>query len=199
MISCLTKLAITLTVAIFTVLPAAANDILLNGDFSDGKTHWHGNGNAPDEGGKLIITLNPDHWTGVYQTFSAESPALQSKVTYSISDDCSLGAAAPSGGLAPPLTSAELLEATGLQNNIFNITVEYPHTWVVALVNNGMLVNESFSEIDPKRNNPHTLTTTITPWIGQFVGVDLCLVFPPGHGTVTLSKVELLPPNGSQR
>jgi hypothetical protein len=194
MISYLSKLVIVLFLFLAGLSPALANDILLNGDFSDGKTHWHGDGDAPDLGGKLVITLKPDRWTGVYQTFSAESTALKLKVTYELSDDCSLGAKKSPDDIVSPLTASALQEATGLQNGIFNITLDPYYSWVAVFVSGGSLIEEQPAHVQLDKGNPHNLEMTVSPWMGKFDDVNLCLVFPPGRGTVTLTKVELVPP-----
>jgi hypothetical protein len=46
MISRLPKIVTVLFLAGAALLSAHADDILLNGDFTDGKTHWHGDGDA---------------------------------------------------------------------------------------------------------------------------------------------------------
>ena len=186
---------------------ARASDIILNSDFSDGKTHWHGDGDAPDAGGKLVITLKPDKWTVVRQNFSANSASLKLKITYSFSDDCTLGK--NGDALIPPLTATGLDEACGLDNNIYNVTLDSKwDLWTVILVSGGTLISEypiytnnyggtyrgygSQNTTDATGNQ--TFTTQLKQWDNQFISDDLCLCFPPGQGTVTLTDVEITPP-----
>lgn len=198
MISYLSKLAIAVTLVIGSLSFVQADDILLNGDFADGKTHWHGDGDSPETGGRLVITLNPDKWTAVYQTFSAEIAPLQLKITYELSSDCTLLATQSTEQPTAPLTSDALREATGLPNTIFNIGLAHNCAWLILLVGDGTMVEERHVYIRPNKKNPYVFNEAISPWNGKFDDTSLCLAFPPGHGTVTLTKVELLPPKTSQ-
>jgi len=182
---------------------ASADAIILNSNFSDGKTHWHGAGDAPDAGGKLVITLKPDKWTVVRQNFSSNAPALKLKIVYSLSDDCTLGKTGDT--LIPPLTSTALDEACGLDNSIYNVTLSKYESWTVLVVSGGIVMSEDpiynyhtgsgyQSENVTDSSGNSTFTTQLSQWSGQFVSDDLCLCFPPGQGTVTLTDVELIPP-----
>jgi hypothetical protein len=69
---------------LLALCPARAGELLKNGDFSEGKTHWFGDGVAPADlapdnplaaknpgtaDKMLIVPLNPHHWTKVTQEF----------------------------------------------------------------------------------------------------------------------------------
>jgi hypothetical protein len=197
MISNLPKIVTVLFLAGAAFLSVHADDILLNGDFTDGKTHWHGDGDAPDAGGRLVITLQPDRWTGVYQNFNAESATLQLKINYTVSDDCSLAVERAPDNLIPPLTASALMEATGLQNSIYSIKLNPYNSWMVALISGGTVVHQQPVHVKPEKGLSHYVTATLSSWTNQFADVNLCLMFPPGKGTVTLTSVTLLPPKGS--
>jgi hypothetical protein len=175
---------------------AQANDILVNGDFADGKTHWHGDGDAPDTGGKLVITLKPDKWTVISQIFNSGSRELQLKVTYSLSDDCSLKVKRSPDTLVAPLTADALRDATGVESRIQDVILHPSTQWMVLLVGNGWSRG-----IHPVSNystdNPATYTTMLSDGRG-FNDEALCLAFPPGTGTVTITKVEMVAPPGTQ-
>jgi hypothetical protein len=199
----LSGLVLALFLAVVSASTSRADGIILNSDFSDGKTHWHGDGDAPDAGGKLVITLKPDKWTVVRQNFSANAPALKLKVTYSLSDDCTLGKTGDT--LTPPLTSTALEEACGLDNSIYNVTFEKYELWTVLIVSGGSLMSEDpvynfhsgsgyQSQNTTDASGEKTFTTQLSQWSGQFASDDLCLCFPPGQGTVTLTGVQLTPP-----
>jgi hypothetical protein len=182
--------------AIVALPLAHGGDILLNGDFSDGKTHWHGDGDAPDTGGRLVITLKPDKWSIVYQDFNAESAQLRIKITYSLSDDCSLVAKKSDDAMVPPLTADGFEDATGLQTGISNVTLSGDESWMVLVISGGWLQQENPVFIKPG-SNPRTFTATLSQWSGHFINDSLCLAFPPGQGTVTITKVELIGPKTS--
>jgi len=188
--------ALTLVTALFlaaALSSAKAHDILANGDFSDGKTHWQGDGEAPDTGGRLVITLNPDRWTAVRQTFSANSKEAKLKITYTLSDDCSL----MNSDMGPPLTAHALEKATGLDNNISDVTMYHSYAWMVLLVSGGSLMYESPVSLGNGESNPHTYTTTISEW-APFNNDALCLAFPPGKGSVTITSVSIEAPKSDQ-
>jgi hypothetical protein len=197
MISNLPKMVTALFLAGAALLPVYADDILLNGDFIDGKTHWHGDGDAPDVGGKLVITLQPDRWTGVYQNFNAESATLQLKINYTVSDDCSLAVERAPDNSIPPLTASALLEATGLQTSIYSIKLAPSNSWMLALISGGTVVHRQPVHVKPEKGLPHYVNATLSSWTGQFTDANLCLMFPPGKGTVILTSVTLLPPKSS--
>lgn len=175
---------------------ARADDIIANGDFSDGKTHWHGDGDSPDTGGKLVITLKPDKWTVTSQMFTAESRELQLKVTYALSDDCSLKVKRSADALVAPLTSDALMQATGIENHISDIMLYPSYQWLVLLVGNGWSRGTHPVFMNTK-DNPATYTTMLSESRG-FNDEELCLAFPPGTGTVTITKVAMVAPPGAQ-
>src|SRR5580693_7813400 len=50
--------------------PLPANNLVQNGDFSQGTAHWEGDIQLPRKVGSGIdITLSPTTWTRIYQTF----------------------------------------------------------------------------------------------------------------------------------
>jgi len=187
--------------SVLAALSVHAGPILLNGDFSDGKTHWHGAGDPPAVGGNLVITLKPDAWTVVRQNFSAKAPSLKLQVKYSLSDDCTIGRAGDK--LLPPLTRMGLEEACGLDNGIYDVTPSQSDDWLVLLVSGGNMIaeqgvygsrNGNGSSNVREQGGVKTFTTTVSSWNSTFDSVELCLCFPPGKGSVTLNSVALTPP-----
>lgn len=181
---------------LMTVSTACASDILLNGNFADGKTHWHGAGDSPGAQGLLVITLKPEKWTVVTQSFNAKAGALQLSITYSLSPDCTLG---KSNKLVAPLTPTDLGEACGVDCGFFNVTFEKREIFTALVVGNGFLFTEC--PVYHRRYNPSpdsdkstTFTGQLSAWNGGFDDAHLCLCFPPGQGTVTLTNVTLTPP-----
>ena len=101
------KVILALVLIFRGISSADAHDIIANGDFHDGKTHWQGDGDAPDTGGKIIVTLKPDKWTVLTQKFSDNSKHLQLKLTYTLSDDCSLTRKRDPDSLTHPSTARD--------------------------------------------------------------------------------------------
>lgn len=176
------------------------SDILLNTDFSDGKTHWRGDGQpdvTPLSGGKLVITLDPDKWTAVSQRFSANATALKVIVRYSLSEDCSLGKTGDK--LVPPLTSDALNQICGV-GSLINIPASEYELWKVLVASGNMLVSEGIvsrinrSPSSDDSSGEKTYTANLNSWLGSFNDSTLCLCFPPGQGSVALFEVKLLAP-----
>jgi hypothetical protein len=176
----------------------ADDDIILNGNFSDGKTHWHGDGDVPDLGGSLVITLKPDKWTVVYQDFSAEATQVRLKITYSYSDDCTLATKRSPDQLVPPLDALGLEQATGMENSIGSFNLPGSASWMVLIASGGRFRGEHPVYPGTNETNPRTFSTTLTEWTRQFDREDLCLAFPPGTGTVTITEVKVIPPASTQ-
>ena len=187
----LPRLAIASLFMAALIAPARAYNPLVNGDFHDGKTHWEGDGDASDSGGPLVITLKPDKWTAVRQTFSADCQEARLKITYSVSADCSFLAKKSSDGTIPSLTAHALDEATTLQNGISPVIMDSSNSCLVLMVAGGYLYWQYPFALEYKKDGTRTFSTT-TEW-GPVTHVDLCIAFPPGHGTVTLVDVELIP------
>jgi hypothetical protein len=190
----LSGLALALLLTVLSTSMIRADDIILNGDFSDGKTHWHGDGDVPDIGGSLVITLKPDKWTVVYQEFSAEATQVRLKITYSYSADCTLAQPRSPDTLVPPLDADSLEAATGLPNVIGNINLPGTAAWMVVMTSGGRFRGEHPVYAKSSDSNPRTYATTLTEWSRQFNADDLCLAFPPGQGTVTITSVKVIPP-----
>ena len=182
-----------------------AGDIILNGDFHDGTTHWHGDGQAVDGTPGLSIELKSDRWTAVYQRFSAECKTFKLKITYSISDDCTLLTKKSADDLVPSFTSIALERATGLANHIYDVEMQSGQ-WVVMAVDpsgyntsqqtvylNNRYGGDGSSSSGSDVGNPRTFTATMYHY-AYFQDQSLCLAFPPGQGTITITKIEAIPP-----
>jgi hypothetical protein len=185
---------LALLMAAFT---ARADDIILNSNFADGKTHWHGDGDAPDAGGRLVVTLKPDKWTVVSQNFSAGGTTLKLKITYALSSDCTLGQTGDKP--IPPLTPEGLEEACGLENTNIQVTFPRNELFAALVVEDGWIHSRNFvlnsdrQSATANADGSSTYTSPLISWIG-FNDANLCLCFPPGQGTVTLTAVALTPP-----
>lgn len=178
-----------LSLLLLTGMGAACADdnLLQNGDFSDGIAHWYGNVKSPDtvlgpgaESG-AIIELRPHEWTMATQEFTAKSGTYKLHVTFTLSDGTHF--------------SKELTD-------YINIPVQLkfadekpldaePGQWVV-------VATKSSATQDPLTwtVNAHSVAgpQSYTFTIDSTSSTDtqtLLLGFPPGHGTVTLLHVGL--------
>jgi hypothetical protein len=130
-----------------------------------------------------------------YQRFSASTTALKLKIRYSLSDDCTLGKTGDK--LVPPLTSDALDEACGVSSNV-NISISNYELWKVLVVAGGWVMSEDmvskFMDSAGTGAGEKTFSTDINTWSAAFTDCDLCLCFPPGQGSVTLTEVKLVAP-----
>src|SRR4030081_1153722 len=82
-----------------------ADNLLQNGDFTDGKNHWSGDGETADDYGRdnpsaasdsltskgLIIQLKERFWTRIFQSFPSDKGTRYSiVVTYKLSPNLTL-------------------------------------------------------------------------------------------------------------
>jgi len=95
------KTLILAFLALCVALPLHAQNGLENGDFSDGITHWHGDGRSPADFASdnpmakpdpltskgLIIPLKPSSWSKVAQDFRSKTGAGTLSITYLLSPD----------------------------------------------------------------------------------------------------------------
>jgi len=177
-------------------LAAHAGDILLNSDFRDGKTHWHGAGEEPTNmGGKILVKLDPQKWSVIYQNLNEKSSALQLTIIYTLSADCTLQPS--SRNSVAVLTDRDLNSAVGLENVFGSISVTGSAVGVAFVVSDGSLLGST--SIEPSMNDSryaaatarHTFTGPLLSNVDNFQRSEFCLAFPPGEGTVTLVKVAL--------
>ena len=179
---------------------AIGDDILLNSDFTDGKTHWQGGGEEPaNMGGKITVTLDAKKWTVLYQHFNASSSTLKLTVVYSVSNDCSLVRSGE--GNSTIFTEDDLEHASGLQDTFSDIRVSAGTIALAFSVSEGEIVAMDNIGAGNRPNygieaatSRRTFSESFDRWIGQFRNDEFCLAFPPGQGTITLMKVALTKP-----
>jgi hypothetical protein len=84
------------------IASAPADELLKNGDFSDGKTHWFGDGETPADLApdnplapkdpaaaekELLVELKPHRWTKVTQEFRTHAGQYQIRLRFKLSPD----------------------------------------------------------------------------------------------------------------
>jgi hypothetical protein len=188
---------LALALLAFALLPLRADEQLKNPDFSDGRSHWEGDGeslsvadnaqDAPTLGedstvpkGGLILKLSRRDWTRVHQDFRPLSSGGTLNITYKFSD-----------GLTFSTETNDYLNVPALMGyqgfRPFNIA---PGTWVA------LFIETARNEMDYYTITPKTGTDTQT-YQGQIsdlvprVDKSIMLAFPPGSGTITLYHVGL--------
>jgi hypothetical protein len=186
------------------LLPLHA-DILANGDFADGAAHWHGDGNGSADGGAgdaaallnptttqgLVIHLLPTKWTKIYQTFNTHENALNYVVTYKTSADCVFS----NDAMVSNVTPSVLRDLTG---TLFRSPIHLEQGSWLLMVYDPAQLSMTYSELKPAIGKPDAQTTTGTfPKLVAHEEKAIYLAFPPGEGTITLLKVQLVSTNAS--
>ena len=193
-----------------------SEEFLQNSTFSDGTTYWHGDCKpagsdtstdfitSSSNAAGILVELHSSTWTSVTQELrnkAASSPATLT-ITYQTSADFKLsdqredyGNCGPKVGFGganimsgpgkivafvdvPPLSRSSVANTGGgyMQVTIYNDSVS----------------RASFAPVTDQ--SPQTITITLrppppTPDNHQ----TLCLAFPPGHGSITFTKISLTP------
>jgi hypothetical protein len=196
---------------------------LKNADFSDGSTYWHGDckpaaseltndftSSAASEAKGIVVELHPSSWTKVTQEIlrykGPITPAgMVLTIVYQTSGDFSLSSRRDdytSVGNKLDFEGATLPERPGQ----FLAFIDVPPPSRVTVSSSGTLNtytiypdHVSLAALTPATgSNPQTFTTRmVLPPKGPDDKPTFCLAFPPGTGTVTISKVSLAPGSGS--
>jgi hypothetical protein len=185
--------ALTLVFLFFACTVSLHADILVNGDFADGRAHWKGDAKDPDATdnlsgpsplGGVTIELKKDKWTKIYQTFSTHAKKLHYSITFALSSDYKPDTDQPEGGMSP---SPGLDDIEGL----------YPlygygrgGTWM-CITAQGYNESSFMLHPDAKKTDPQTLTGTIPGPPDVSNEMMIIFAFPPGVGTITLTKIAL--------
>ena len=177
------------------VIPLRADDLLVNGDFADGHAHWKGDAKDPDGStvdltnpaplGGVTITLKKDRWTKIYQTFSSRAPKLHYSITFKLSGDYQPGRDLPRSGVGM---------TPGLED-IEGVPVYYGENgggWMLILAQVG---DTSTLSLSPKSKNTdlQTLSGVLRGTTDESDEQILVFAFPPGTGTITITKISLTP------
>lgn len=184
----------SLLVLACVIIPLRA-DILVNGNFADGKAHWRGDAQPLDQSdlsnpttsAGVTITLKKDKWTKIYQVFTTKEKKLQYSITFKLSSDYGLDQSydnSSTGGFVPRSPGLDDIEG------IYPLSLYWwKNSWILVPYELG-----SYSEIylkpDVQKPDTQTLTGTIHGFVGDTEKI-LLIAFPPGEGTITLQNISL--------
>jgi hypothetical protein len=175
-------------------VPLRADECLQNGDFTDGITHWHGDGRAPADFASdnplqasdpftaqgIIIVLKHTAWTKIAQDFKINAANAVLTITYQLS---------------PELTFSDKPEDyTGVPAQLgwgwkpFNGPAG---DWMIDVTaEDGIHGTHNFVKAVLGTGKPQTYRAQfkgLAPGDGQ----TLTLAFPPGDGTVVILNVSV--------
>ena len=211
------KRALFLFFTLTTAVPLLGQEVMENSDFSDGTTHWHGDckpagsdsttdfvTNSQTVNG-LLVELRSTKWTTVTQEIhddKAGGTPMVLTITYQTSSDFKTSDRTDDyANIGPSIGfgSAQLPGRVGRAIAMFDVP---PASRATSAGNDMILIypdEVSAADFVPSTGqNPQTFTTTLripsdTPGNHR----TFCLAFPPGAGSVTITKISLVP--GSDR
>ena len=180
--------------ALVCVLPLRADECLQNGDFTDGISHWHGNGRSPADYASdnpleasdpftskgLIVPLKHVFWSKVAQDFTGKIANGVLSVTFKLSSDFAFS--------AKPDDYLNVPSQLGWGWQSFNTP---PGDWLIFISALGN-TKGNYYLIAPKTgsSDPQTFQFKVgilTPLEEQ----TITLAFPPGTGTVVVLNVSI--------
>jgi hypothetical protein len=186
------KIALAFLLASSSVALADDN-ILQNGDFSDGIAHWYGDCHtiadmssevdykAPASGSGIVVKLRAADWTKVNQDFDAHPGMLHFTVTYELSP-----------GSTFSQRPDDYTNTTGsLGYTAWKAYSTSVGRWVMMLCDIAAGHANIFEvPSNNKDSGPQTLDASFQASSNDTKSI--CLGFPPGKGFITLEKVSVM-------
>jgi len=192
------------------------NNLLVNGDLSDGKSHWKGDGkdassgdmtdiNAPLDNPSsakgMIIAIKKMGWTSVSQEFTTHENTLNFSMTYTTSSDF-----VPSNFDGYSINALGMLVQLPLQQtpmgpgmNNFAPQQRHPKSVIVVIADpDHNEVVYSFIPMPPVSDQPQTISTTINK-VMENEEKTLYVAFWGGAGTLTFTNISLTASNPSSQ
>ena len=166
---------------------APSGNVLQNGDFSDGLTHWDGDcrplsvalNDAPPGNGAAVELLGT--WTKMTQNFDSKKGHYLINVTFTITPNTTFATEEKDYRKIPKKLSFTALKEFGLQRG----------EWCIIVTN---LAAHRYVHCAVKPEKEDSSVQTMTGEINlerDSDGDTFCLAFPPGHGVVTIQSVSL--------
>jgi len=179
------------------LLPMMADEELKNTDFTDGRSHWEGDGEAlatannadatptlgataPSTQAGLLLKLSRRDWTRVTQGFRPLHSNGTLTVTYQLSADFAFSQAIEDYTNVPTLMGFTSYRP-------FNIR---PGTWIALFIETATQEMEYYKVTSKPGADTQTYKGEISDLVPR-VDKTICLSFPPGTGTITLLHVGL--------
>jgi hypothetical protein len=184
---------------------ARADTILANGNFSNGKAHWKGDGktassidmtdvtasldNSGDASG-MFVPLSQKKWTSISQVFNTRETVLTFSMTYKTSADFSLHSG-PNDLFSSVSVDALIQQLVGFPLKDVGITQTTPETALVIISDPTQnLVIYSYVKLPDKAGDSETTSTVITGLMAH-EEKTLFVAFPEGYGKISLSNISL--------
>lgn len=190
------KAPVLVLLVLACALPLRA-DILVNGNFADGRAHWKGDpqnldtsgnlSNASAQGG-VTIMLKKDKWSKIYQTFTTREKKLRYSFTFTLSSDYQVD---HDGQTSLPNFSQVL----GL-DDIPGVPVYFEDrngSWMLIFAQAGRGSRSLILKPDVNKMDAQTFTGVLRGTGDDLTQMNLVFAFPPGEGTITITNISLTP------
>ena len=183
----------------FSLFSARAEELLKNGDFSDGKTHWFGDGVGPSDltpdnplapknpgaaEKELVVPLNPHHWTKVTQEFRTHAGRYDITIKFKAASDLKFSQDKEDYDKA--------YEDIGLWNSESFCPVG---TFLYGIIDSAkVFALYSNGDLGRLEGKSGTLHVTVNDSGATSDAKTLYLAFPPGTGNVIIQSASVTTP-----
>jgi hypothetical protein len=183
-----------------STVPLQADNLIQNGDFTDGSNHWKGDGKSssdyandnpsassdPFTSKGLIIQLKPDRWTKVAQDFRGDKGTNYTlAITYKVSPDLTWSTKADDYANMVDHLRFEGYEA--YTNGRIAIQVGQFFVWLGDF--NGTSSDRNEFKLKPDSGDTQTIQKMFEGRLTPQGDKMITLAFPPGTGTVVILNV----------
>jgi len=188
---------------LISLFPLKADEWLQNGDFSDGLSHWYGDGQLASDLAKstsdplaptpstpiangIVLQLKPDRWSKMTQEFTTDTLKMTLTVNYTLSSDCAFSDKAD--------FYHDIFASLGFRG--YGPRSVSPGEWTVILSDLGTKWCYYFRTQPNKDANAASQTfqanysqagENMKPALHKTITVG----FPPGRGNVTITLISL--------
>ncbi len=199
-------LLLLLAALFVSISPAFADEgknLLKNGDFSSGISEWEGDCHTPSQSSDdatptlgdaastaaapaagVVVKLRSRDWTQMKQDFEGKVGEYNMTIVYSFSPDLKFSTSLDD--------YANIPQSTGY--SLFRAFSSPPGKWIIIISDVGA-AHFTYWTVDPQGapGPTQTFRTHVRLDSDDSSAKAICLVFPPGTGTVTLQSVSIVP------
>jgi hypothetical protein len=180
------RLALALLLCVCWTASLAADDVLRNGNFADGLSHWNGDCRSPDATGAGTATgasveLRQDDWTKFTQVFDAPKGPYVVSITFTFAPDSAFTSQEKDYRKVPERLGYTALKKFRLKRGEFCF-----------IVTDTAAGKFTYCGVKPTRDD--STSQTVTGQLTLDAAADqqtFCVAFPPGHGVITVQNVSM--------
>jgi hypothetical protein len=202
-------LLLLLAALFVSISPAFADEgknLLKNGDFSSGISEWEGDCHTPSQtsgdatptlgdisspaaapAAGVVVKLRGHDWTQMKQDFDGKIGEYTMTIVYSLSPDLKFSTSLDDYANIPASTGYSLFRAFSSP----------PGKWIIIVSDVGA-ARFTYWTVNSQgaAGQPQTFKSHVHLGSDDSSAKAICLVFPPGSGTVTLQNISIVPASG---